>query len=447
MSTPTSIHHGLSVLSDADASQRLAHPLPVEVTLHRIVDPELKLPVRGFDGPRQVFNVFNDALTAVGYKDPNRFKHAAGHPGIDYLCTTGQKVTAMYGGVVTEVDDSDRSANPPPAQYRRKNMTIRSWTRWNSTKAGRLGFEIRYAHLESLSVAAGDVVKKGQVIGRSGTTGTWTPHLHVDFKAFNDQGMVTSEDYPGNLVDHPEVAAAAQRIVGFMNFACFLPADDDDAPDITQELLNQGPGKLLSVRSASPFFPEPVLLPRFVPVYTAEPTSYDGTVSTPFAGWLPHSKIGCYAIQDESEVVRLVGPHTITYKLYQIQWKNDQKAWIPYRRKLISPQGYETETVQVEDASTPPLPSHAVVHTQQRSVGAYHSPAIRNIPNPHGGVTPSLGYLTPDRGYDIQGTYVDPVSRWLRGDNPVAAQARLRWWQIDYNGRPGWVRSDKVNEA
>ncbi|MCY3658361.1 MAG: hypothetical protein OXG36_04970, partial [Caldilineaceae bacterium] len=74
MSTPTTIHHGLSVLSDADASQRLAHPLADTVRLYR----RFRNPGQGFDGDRQVFNVFNDALTGPGYA------HRAGHSGIDY---------------------------------------------------------------------------------------------------------------------------------------------------------------------------------------------------------------------------------------------------------------------------------------------------------------------------------------------------------------------------
>ena len=307
MSTPTSIHHGLSVLSDADASQRLAHPLPANnVQLYSVFG--VAWPT--FYGDRQVFNVFNDATTLLGYE------HPAGHSGIDYLCTSGHEVLAMYGGIVTD-------ARTLGSGY--KLVEIQSWTQWNSTVADRLGFEIFYGHLDSYSVAAGDVVKKGQVIGRMGRTGTWTPHLHVTFKAFDANGMVTSENVPATFPPRKlpslgdwVIAPLAERIRGGMNFACFLPADNDDVPDITHALLSQGTGELLSVRTSFPFVPEPTRRRGFVPVYTSKPSIYDPRLF-PLGGpsdRLPHSKIGCYVILGEDTISN--------YKFYRIQWKDNQ---------------------------------------------------------------------------------------------------------------------------
>ena len=425
MSTPTSIHHGLSVLSNADASQRLAHPLAATVRLYS----RFGLPGQGFDGDRQVFNVFNDATTLLGYR------HPAGHSGIDYLCTTGHEVLAMYGGIVTDAS-TDRDGN----QY----VAIQSWTKWNSMPAGRLGFEITYAHLESFSVAAGNVVKKGQVIGRTGRTGTWTPHLHVTFKAFNADGMVTSENVPDTFPPKKfptlgdwVIAPLAERIQGGMNFACFLPADNDDVPAITHALLSQGTGELLSVRTSFPFFPEPVSLPGFVPVYTSKPRIYHPG----FAGlpdWLPHSKIGCYVILGEDTISH--------YKFYRIQWKDNQQAWVPYQRRHV-PFFRDIETVQVEEASTPPLPSQAVVHTEQSALYVSSSPFQYKLPNWGLPAPNSLGALTADQGYVITGTHVDRASAFPGITDAVAVQARRRWWQIDFHGKPGWVRSDWVNEA
>ena len=134
MSTPTSIHHGLSVLTGADASQRLAHPLAATVEAYYLHSPN-----QTFNGPRRVFNVFNDALTRIGYRDSDRLDHPAGHPGIDYLCATGQEVKAMFGGVVSEIGDSSLLSTPPPIEY--KNVTIRSWTNWDPSRGTRLGFQ------------------------------------------------------------------------------------------------------------------------------------------------------------------------------------------------------------------------------------------------------------------------------------------------------------------
>lgn len=187
----------------------------------------------------QAFNVFNDALTAAGYKEKNHFDHPGGHPSIDYLHTTGQVVTAMYGGDVAEIKDIESLKSPPFISY--KNMTVRSGTQWH----GKLGFKIEYVHLESYSVPEGDIVKKGQVIGCSGNTGADDfLHLHVELPAFASKGQVTGRvlsTNPGKKgVGLFPFATAAERIRGSMNFACFLPADNDDVPAITHALLNRG---------------------------------------------------------------------------------------------------------------------------------------------------------------------------------------------------------------
>jgi len=49
------------------------------------------------------------------------------------------------------------------------------------------GFETLYAHLDSVAVAAGDVVRQGQIIGFEGSTGTSTgPHLHFEIRHDGD---------------------------------------------------------------------------------------------------------------------------------------------------------------------------------------------------------------------------------------------------------------------
>ena len=402
MSTPTSIHHGLSVLSDADASQRLAHPLDDHVWILGV----LQL--------RSVSNFFNDASTGRFYGDKT------GHPGIDYLCDIGNDVKAMYGGIVTDASTDSGGS---------KNVRIESWTKWNSTAAGRLGFRSTYAHLDSFSVAAGNVVKKGQVIGRSGNTGADNfPHLHVEFQAFASNGQVTGEYCPPKAAQkdtsvYPKVTVA-QRIRGGMNFACFLPADNNDVPDITQALLNRGTGKLLSVRVGYPYLSASLPLLGFVPVYTTEPMRYDGIVSTPHSDWLPNSQIGCYAIQGE----KVIASHNLrrTYKLYRIQWKDGQEALVPHIRKHKEFSG-DVETVHVEAASTPALPSQAVVHTEQSALYVSSSPFQYKLPNWGLPAPNSLGALTADQGYVITGTHVDRASAWPGVTDSVVEQARRRW--------------------
>ena len=406
MSTPKSIYHGLSVLSDADASQRLAHPLAATVD------------IEGVRFPRLISNFFNDVRTASSYQDPDRFVHRAGHPGIDYLCGNGNKVKAMYGGVVTEIHDSSPLTTRPPIEY--KNVTVRSY----SSESIRLGFDIRYGHLSHIdgAIEIGVPVKKGQVIGLSGNTGTQVSHLHVDFKAFDAHGRVTSEDCPEEtlLIQSglpSEIAPVAQRIAGFMNFACFLPADVAGLPTITHDLLNDSNGKLLSGRTYLPF----------APVFTTRPGTHDGDVPINHPLYIPSNEIGCYIIMGTAQING--------YTFYEIQWTDTQRVWVPGERKLRS-RGKDIVVVHIENASIPPLPARSVVRTAQADIGVYAAPA-RN--------SRLVGELPTTGPYIIRGTYLDPYEQ--RSGDAVVDLARRRWWQIDFQGQVGWVRSDTVNEC
>lgn len=150
--TITGTNHGLSIYTDADASQRLLRPVE-----HVIV----------------ITNFFNDATTG------NYYQHKSGHEGLDFGCGIGTAVQAMYGGRVIQVQPNDVGA------YGRY-VKIRSCTN-PETKAG---FDHAYAHLDSIQPILGAYVKKGQVIGRSGNTGGVVPHLHVHLQPFNAQGNV-----------------------------------------------------------------------------------------------------------------------------------------------------------------------------------------------------------------------------------------------------------------
>ena len=299
-------------------------------------------------------------------------------------------------------------------------------------------------------------VKKGQALGQSGTTGTWTSHLHVEFQAFDSSGSVTTEDFPAQslLIDHPSIAAAAQRIRGSMNFACFLPADE--APDIDSNRFSHLPRKLLSVRTSYPFSPPgpppssitlDLDVNSLVPVYTTNPGTYDGTVPITHLDRLPHNKIGCYVILREDQIDG--------YTFYEIEWKDSQRVWVPQKHNLDfleipTLMSKEVVAVQIEDASTPPLPARTVVHTEESNIKVRSFPAIARdrFGQPLSEVDPGhnfLGTLSVGDGYDIERTYLDPYGIIL--NDPAVTRARQRWWQIDFGGQAGWVRSDTVNES
>jgi murein DD-endopeptidase MepM/ murein hydrolase activator NlpD len=87
----------------------------------------------------------------------------SGHSGIDIASRTGTPILAADAGYVV----------------------LAGWDTWGYGNQVVIdhgnGFKTRYAHLSSISVKAGDTVKKGQKIGLMGSTGRSTgPHLHFE---------------------------------------------------------------------------------------------------------------------------------------------------------------------------------------------------------------------------------------------------------------------------
>jgi murein DD-endopeptidase MepM/ murein hydrolase activator NlpD len=89
------------------------------------------------------------------------------HPGIDIRAQVGTPVYAMQDGFVHVADSSPEG----------------SGGRWVGIQHRR-GWYSRMFHLSKVVVKAGQIVRKGQLVGYSGNSGTETsgPHLHVDLK-------------------------------------------------------------------------------------------------------------------------------------------------------------------------------------------------------------------------------------------------------------------------
>jgi murein DD-endopeptidase MepM/ murein hydrolase activator NlpD len=86
------------------------------------------------------------------------------HRGIDLAAPTGTPVYATADGVVSRAD------------------WYSSYGLYISLEHG-AAMQTRYAHLSRLAVAAGDSVKKGDLIGYVGSTGRSTgPHLHYEVR-------------------------------------------------------------------------------------------------------------------------------------------------------------------------------------------------------------------------------------------------------------------------
>ncbi|MFC2137449.1 peptidoglycan DD-metalloendopeptidase family protein [Bacteroidota bacterium] len=103
------------------------------------------------------------------------------HKGIDFKAPKGTKVFAAFDGKVSLVQKSDKG-------YGNQILIDHTET-----------LQSRYAHLDIIIIAEGQMVKKGDVIGSVGNTGKSTgPHLH--FEVIKNGQKVNPEDYLGDLV-------------------------------------------------------------------------------------------------------------------------------------------------------------------------------------------------------------------------------------------------------
>jgi murein DD-endopeptidase MepM/ murein hydrolase activator NlpD len=113
------------------------------------------------------------------------------HQGIDLAAPTGTPVCATADGVVGRAD------------------WYFSYGLYISINHG-ASMETRYAHLSRLAVAAGDNVKKGELIGYVGSTGRSTgPHLHYEVRV---EGLAV-DPTPYMVESEGQVAYARQARV------------------------------------------------------------------------------------------------------------------------------------------------------------------------------------------------------------------------------------------
>ena len=100
-----------------------------------------------------------------GYRIHPNTKTRKFHAGIDIKANYGSAVYAAFDGVVVEV---------------RKNNRAYGNTIKVLHENGLISF---YAHLSYMKVKKGDIVCKGQTIGKVGATGNATgPHLHFEIR-------------------------------------------------------------------------------------------------------------------------------------------------------------------------------------------------------------------------------------------------------------------------
>ncbi len=121
----------------------------------------------------------SDAVLNMTYPVPGHYGVSAGFPnyssgkyhgGIDFPCSTGSTVVAAQDGIVITVKRLDYSYGYYVMIY-------------HGTDAKGRSVVTLYAHNSSILVSAGDSVKRGQQIAKSGSTGNSTgPHCHFEIR-------------------------------------------------------------------------------------------------------------------------------------------------------------------------------------------------------------------------------------------------------------------------
>ncbi len=102
--------------------------------------------------------------SSYGMRDHPVLRKRKRHNGVDLAAPTGTPIYATADGIVGRAD------------------RFSSYGLYVSIDHG-AELETRYAHMSRLAVAAGDTVKKGDVIGYVGSTGRSTgPHLHYEVR-------------------------------------------------------------------------------------------------------------------------------------------------------------------------------------------------------------------------------------------------------------------------
>ena len=109
----------------------------------------------------------------VGHYGEVRSTHI--HNGIDIAAPVGTPVKAVADGVVCAVG--------PAKGYG-------YWVVINHGKIGGTDVTSEYGHLSSWSVKSGQQIKKGQIIGKSGNTGSSRgPHCHLTIRMGKYRGV------------------------------------------------------------------------------------------------------------------------------------------------------------------------------------------------------------------------------------------------------------------
>lgn len=150
------------------------------------------------------------------------------HAGVDFPVPEGTKVRAIKAGTVEKIEADDGGTGPG---------------NWVLVDHGG-GEKSAYLHLSKISVAAGDSVEAGTTLGRSGTTGASSPHLHFNYMV-GVEGNGADEAFARNPLELLPHTPMPTPIVEFTDTSVVL--DVVVAPMTIQSITVEGGGESRTV--------------------------------------------------------------------------------------------------------------------------------------------------------------------------------------------------------
>lgn len=136
--------------------------------------------------------------------------NGSGHNAIDIGMPSGTSVLAALSGTVLGTGNTD------------KVLGCYSYGKWILVKHAN-GLDTLYAHLSSVSVAAGQTVSTGDTLGYSGMTGYATgPHLHFGVYVSSATKILTLQQYRGATTPCANATMPVAPKDGYLNPMSYL---------------------------------------------------------------------------------------------------------------------------------------------------------------------------------------------------------------------------------
>jgi len=132
------------------------------------------------------------------FGEKESFRNGSGHSGVDFRAPVGTEITSITDGIV------DKIYNKPD----REGLVV--------SVRGKDGARTLYMHLSKILVKKGDIIKRGQLIAKSGNSGQTVngrplaPHIHIQVK--KNGRNIDPLVYVNNLSNSTKNTAIANNI-------------------------------------------------------------------------------------------------------------------------------------------------------------------------------------------------------------------------------------------